>query len=68
MSNDKALAAFAALKGELDQTVEFLKAISDDHFNAAADDVNWGHVGTLQKGLEELRQAYDRLNDMARAG
>lgn len=66
MSNDKARLAFVQLKVELDQTVEFLKAISDDHFNVV--DVNWGHVGTLQKGLEELRQAYDRLNDMTRAG
>ena len=45
--NRTALDAFIAKKAEIDTMLGRLKALSDDHFNVAPDDVNWGHVGTL---------------------
>jgi hypothetical protein len=36
-----------------------LQALSDDHFNAAPDEVNWGSVGTLERYAEHLRQITD---------
>ena len=43
-----ALAAFIGKKAEIDEMLARLQALSDDHFNAHPDEVNWGHVGTLE--------------------
>jgi hypothetical protein len=42
-----ALDAFIAKKAEIDAMLERIKALSDDHFDASPDEINWGHVGTL---------------------
>ncbi len=42
-----ALEAYIARKIEIDTMLARLTALSDDHFNTAPDEVNWGHVGTL---------------------
>ena len=56
--NSKALDAFLAAKIEIDTMLERLTALSADHFDADPDEVNWGHVGTLNHaGL--LRQITD---------
>ena len=58
-NQDAALQKFLAKKGEIDTMLTRLQALSDNHFNAAPDEVNWGHVGTLERYAELLRQITD---------
>ena len=58
-SNDKALDAFMTTKLQIDAMLERLKALSDDHFEAHPDEINWGHVGTLNHYASLLRQITD---------
>ena len=58
-TNDKALSAFLAAKAEIDTMLARLQALSADHFNAHPDEVNWGHVGTLNHYASLLRQITD---------
>jgi hypothetical protein len=39
--------------------LERLKALSDDHFETHPDEINWGHVGTLNHYASLLRQITD---------
>jgi hypothetical protein len=39
--------------------LERLKALSDDHFETSPDEINWGHVGTLNHYSSLLRQITD---------
>lgn len=57
--NSKALDAFIAAKLEIDTMLERLKALSDDHFEAHPDEVNWGHVGSLSHYRNKLREITD---------
>ena len=59
-NHDAALAAFVGKKAEIDTMLARLVALSDDHFNASPDEVNWGHVGTLEHYAGLLRQITDR--------
>lgn len=54
-----ALDAFIAKKAEIDTMLTRLKALSDEHFNVAPDDVNWGHVGTISDYATLLRRITD---------
>jgi len=54
-----ALDAFIAKKAEIDTMLDRLKALSDDHFNVAPDDIDWGHVGTLARYAELLKRITD---------
>lgn len=54
-----ALDAFLARKSEIDTALERLQALSNDHFNAHPDEVNWGHVGDLGHYAELLKQITD---------
>jgi hypothetical protein len=45
--NSKALNAFLAAKHEIDAMLARLAALSADHFETSPDEINWGHVGTL---------------------
>jgi hypothetical protein len=58
-SNDDALAAFVARKAEIDTMLTRLQTLSDDHFDVAPDEVNWGHVGTLGHYAELLKRITD---------
>ena len=58
-SRDKALDAFMTTKFQIDAMLERLKALSDDHFEAHPDEINWGHVGTLNHYASLLRQITD---------
>ena len=58
-SNDKALDAFMTTKFQIDAMLERLKSLSDDHFEAHPDEINWGHVGTLNHYASLLRQITD---------
>ena len=54
-----ALDAYIAKKMEIDTLLDRLKALSDDHFNVAPDEINWGHVGTLAHYAELLKRITD---------
>ena len=58
-NQDAALQKFLAKKGEIDTMLTRLQALSDGHFNAAPGEVTWGHVGTLERYAELLRQITD---------
>ena len=57
--NTKALDAFIAAKTEIDAMLERLAALSADHFETSPDEINWGHVGTLNHYASLLRQITD---------
>ena len=54
-----ALDAYIAKKNEIDTMLGRLKALSDDHFNVAPDEVDWGHFGTLAHYAELLKRITD---------
>ena len=58
-TNDKALDAFIAAKTEIDAMLERLAALSADHFETHPDEINWGHVGTLNQYRDRLREITD---------
>jgi len=58
-SNTKVLDAFMATKFQIDEMLEQLKALSDVNFEADPDEINWGHVGTLNHYASLLRQITD---------
>jgi putative heme iron utilization protein len=57
--NTKALEAFLAAKFEIDAMLERLAALSADHFDTHPDEINWGHVGTLNHYRDKLREITD---------
>ena len=57
--NTKALDAFIARKVEIDAMLARLVAHSADHFGYSPDEVNWGHVGTLNQYRARLREITD---------
>lgn len=59
--NDKqtALDAFIARKAEIDTMLERIKTLSEEHFGYAPDDINWGHVGTLDHYADLLKRITD---------
>ena len=57
--NEAALRAFTARKAEIDAMLARLSAFSDDHFDCAPDQINWGHVGTLAHYASLLQQITD---------
>ena len=57
--NAKALDAFMATKFQIDAMLERLKGLSDDHFETRPDEINWGHVGTLNHYRAKLREITD---------
>ena len=57
--NTKALDAFIAAKTEIDAMLARLQALSDDHFETHPDEINWGHVGTLNHYRAKLREITD---------
>ena len=59
-SNGDALAAFVSKKVEIDAMLTRLRALSDDHFGYAPDDVTWSHVGTLEHHAELLKRITDQ--------
>jgi len=55
-TNDAALDAFIAAKTEIDAMLARLVAHSADHFGYSPEEVNWGHVGTLDHYSARLRE------------
>ena len=58
-SREEALAAFVSKKAEIDSMLDRIKALSDDHFGYAPDDISWDHVGTLGYYAEMLKRVTD---------
>lgn len=58
-NNSKAIDAFLATKFEIDAMLERLAALSADHFETHPDEINWGHVGTLNHYRDRLREITD---------
>lgn len=54
-----ALDNFLSRKAEIDEALQRLQALSDDHFEAYPDDIHWGHVGTLAHISEKLKEITD---------
>jgi len=54
--NAKALDAFMTAKFQIDAMLERMKALSDDHFAAHPDEINWGDVCTLNYYASLLRR------------
>jgi hypothetical protein len=63
-TNNAALDAFIAAKTEIDAMLARLAALGADHFDYCPEDVNWGHVGTLEHYRAYLR----KITDMALRG
>jgi hypothetical protein len=55
----QAIDAFIARKAEIDAMLERLAALSADHFDTSPDEINWGHVGTLEYYAELLSRITD---------
>ena len=55
-TNDAALHALIDAKAEIDAMIERLAALSADHYGYSPEDVNWGHVGTLDHYRTLLRE------------
>ena len=58
-SNDDALAAFVARKGEIDAMLSRLQTLSDEHFGVAPDEVTWSPVGSLGHYVGLLKRVTD---------
>jgi hypothetical protein len=54
--NSNAIDAFLTTKIEIDSMLERLTSLSTDHFETSPDEINWGHVGTLNHYSSLLRQ------------
>ena len=55
----KAIDAFIAKKAEIDAMLTRIAKLSEDHFGADPDKVNWGDVGTLEDYARHLRRITD---------
>ena len=58
-NQEAALAAFMEKKAEIDAMLARLQRLSDDHFNAHPDEINWGHVGTLEHYASLMKRITD---------
>lgn len=58
-TNAAALDAFIASKAEIDAMLSRLMSHSVDHFGSSPEEVNWGHVGTLDHYRARLREITD---------
>ena len=58
-NQEAALAAFIGKKAEIDAMLARLQRLSDDHFDAHPDEINWGHVGTLEHYASLLKRITD---------
>lgn len=57
--NTAALNAFIEKKAEIDTMLARLQELSEDHFGAIPDQINWGDVGTLGHYAELLKRITD---------
>lgn len=60
MTNEKALTAYMGVLAEMSDRLDELQAYIEDHGMVSPDDVNWGHVGSLQAMLTTLTELTDQ--------
>ncbi|MCX7559689.1 hypothetical protein OS190_08925 [Sulfitobacter sp. F26204] len=58
-NKEAALNAFIGNKAEIDEMLARLSSLSNEHFNAHPDEINWGHVGTLENYASLLKRITD---------
>ncbi|HUF57469.1 MAG TPA: hypothetical protein VMM55_13005 [Thermohalobaculum sp.] len=58
-NKEAALDAFIAKKAEIDEMLQRLQDLSDEHFNVQPDEIDCGHVGDLGRYAELRRQITD---------
>ena len=58
-NKEAALNAFIGKTAEIEGMLARLQSLSDDHFNAHPDEINWGHVGTLEHYASLLKRITD---------
>ena len=58
-NKEAAVNAFIGKKAEIDEMLARLQGLSDEHFNAHPDEINWGHVGSLEHYASLLRRITD---------
>lgn len=58
-NKEAALNAFIGKKAEIDEMLDRLQALSDDHFNCPPDEVGWATVGTLEHYASQLKRLTD---------
>ena len=66
-TNERALDAFMAAKGDFDDLLDRLSGMSRDHFAVDPERVDWGHVGTLRERVNQLRRAVGEEDSPAAA-
>ena len=58
-NREAAINAFIGKKAEIDDVLARLQSLSDEHFNCQPDEINWGHVGTLEHYASLLKRITD---------
>ena len=58
-NREAAIKAFMGKKAEIDDMLARLQSLSDEHFNCHPDEINWGHVGTLEHYASLLKRITD---------
>ncbi len=58
-NREAALNAFIGKKAEIAEMLARLQSLSDEYFNCHPDEVNWGHVGTLEHYASLLKRITD---------
>tara|TARA_R110002074_G_scaffold293421_1_gene465132 strand:- start:210 stop:479 length:270 start_codon:yes stop_codon:yes gene_type:complete len=58
-NKEAAVNAFIGKKAEINEMLTRLQALSDDHFNCHPDEINWGHVSTLEHYASLLKRITD---------
>ena len=58
-SKEAALNAFMGKKAEIDEMLARLSSLSEEHFNAHPDEINWGHFGALEHYASLLKRITD---------
>ena len=56
---EAAINAFIGKKAEIDDMLARLQSLSGEHFNCQPDEINWGHVGTLEHYASLLKRITD---------
>jgi hypothetical protein len=58
-NREAAINAFLGKKAEIDNMLARLQSLSNEHFNCQPDEINWGHVGTLEHYASLLKRITD---------
>lgn len=58
-NKEAAFNAFIGKKTEIDEMLARLQSLSDEHFNCHPNEINWGHVSTLEHYASLLKRITD---------